>query len=95
MCFCVTKKRTKKGKIFIIGDIFFFDETVEYHKFPKRPIISETDCRPIISETDWRAIVNGPTLDQYVSGTTEKLEINLLYYHQSLIGYKFFLSPLN
>ena len=25
-----------------------------------------------------------PTLDQYVSGTTEKLEINLLYYHQSL-----------
>ena len=36
------------------------------------------------------------TLDQlYVSGTTEKLEINLLYYHQSLIGYKFFLSPLN
>ena len=86
MCFCVAKKRTKKGKIFIIGDIFFFDETVEYHKFPKRPIISETD---------WRAIVNGPTLDQYVSGTTEKLEINLLYYHQSLIGYKFFLSPLN
>jgi len=68
----VTKKRTKKGKIFIIGDIFFFDETVEYHKFPKRPIISETD---------WRAIVNSPTLDQYVSGTTEKLEINLLYYH--------------
>ena len=82
----MTKKRTKKGKIFIIGDIFFFDETVEYHKFPKRPIISETD---------WRAIVNSPTLDQYVSGTTEKLEINLLYYHQSLIGYKFFLSPLN
>jgi hypothetical protein len=83
----VWPKRGPKKERFLSSEIFFFfDETVEYHKFPKRPIISETD---------WRAIVNGPTLDQYVSGTTEKLEINLLYYHQSLIGYKFFLSPLN
>ena len=80
------QKEDQKRKDFYHRRYFFFDETVEYHKFPKRPIISETD---------WRAIVNGPTLDQYVSGTTEKLEINLLYYHQSLIGYKFFLSPLN
>ena len=86
MCVFVWPKRGPKKERFLSSEIFFFYETVEYHKFPKRPIISETD---------WRAIVNGPTLDQYVSGTTEKLEINLLYYHQSLIGYKFFLSPLN